>query len=239
MSDRQVMRVAAWAGAAAVVASLAGGCGGYGSGPPVWVPAEQRLMVEAPTAGETVLPRDRPFNIHTRQSSQKPGPVGEAESTAEAEPNGRASASAKASKGGTAEALFQLGQMIEYHGDGPAKAAVQLSFRVQHELAAEPPDADSAANLSLTATVRDSSGQVIWKLNLDTVSSDGAQGRTERREVREFAFAVEPGKAYQIVLQGQVNVTPSEQAAASAVLRVDDLQMRIGVEPAATTQAGR
>ena len=215
------------------------GCeGGMGFAPSVRVPAEQRQVADAASLGKTVdLPKDQPFNIHVKQSTQNPGANGTAQGTADANGWGEASCSAEVTDGGAATGEFHIGQAIDYHGDVPMTAAVKMTFKLTHELNAEPIVAGTLAQLVLAASVRDATGRVTPKIPMESLSSDDSPGKATRSDAREFSFVMEPGGSYQIVLDGSGNATSEGRAKATAKVNVRDLQIAIAFSraPAPTT----
>jgi hypothetical protein len=227
-------RIGRWS-VTTVVAALAGltGCGGgMDLGSSVRVPAEQRQIVEASSAGkEITLPKDQPFNIHLKQSTQTPGANGSAQGTADANGWGDASCSAVVADGGAATGEFHIGQAIDYRGDAPMKTAVKLSFKLNHELNAEPIAVGTVAQLALTISVRDSSGRVSPKMAVEALSSDDAPGKAGRSDTRDFSFVMEPGRSYQILLDGNVSAASDAHAKATAKMAVSGLQMEMAFSP--------
>lgn len=202
-------------------------------GPSVRVPVEQRQVVEATSVGKTVnLPKDQPFNIHVKQSTQSPGADGTAQGKADAQASGEASCSAEGAGGGAATGEFHIGQAIDCRSDVPMKAAVRLSFDLTHELDAEPIATGTLAQLSLAACVRDSSGRVNPKIAMESLSSDDAPGKGARSDAREFSFVMEPGGSYQILLDGSVNATSDTHGKARAKLSLKDFQVTVTFSPA-------
>jgi len=104
---------------------------------------------------------------------------------------------------------------------------VKMTFKLAQMLDATPRSGDGIATLALTALVRDADGHVFPKFVIETLSSDEAAGRGSRSEIREFAFTMEPGRSYQVLLSGQTTVTTEPDTTASARLEIQDLEMTI------------
>jgi len=213
---------------AACAVGLAGCSGDMDLGSSIRVPAEKRQVVEGSAIGQTVnLPKDRPFNIHVKESSQNPGSQGTAQGAADANGWGEASGSAVAGDGGTAAGRFSIGQAIEYRGSSPMQASVKVAFDVHTELNAEPPESAAVGQVSLTAFVRDSMGKVHPRIALDSLSSDSAPGKATRSESREFSFVMEPERNYEVVFQGAVTATTEMGTKAAAKVAIGALRMHI------------
>ncbi|MBN1491705.1 MAG: hypothetical protein JXA69_17460 [Phycisphaerae bacterium] len=225
-SERRVERTIAGLAALALVAAL--GCSGMDFGPPTRVPVDQRQAVDASAVGSSVsLPKDRAFNVHFKQSNQNPGSDGTARGSADADGAGTAACATEASNGGSAAGEFQIGHAMDSRAEVPVRAAVKLTFKLAQELDASPRSGSGMATLALTAFVRDSEGRIFPKFAVEALTSDEAAGRGSRSETREFAFTMEPGKSYQILLAGQVNVTTEADTRAMAQLEIEDLEMAI------------
>ncbi len=209
----------------------------------VRVPPEQRQTLEGNLVGKILtLPKDQPFNIHVKQSSQNPGANGAAQGAADANGWGEASCSVTADKGGAATARFDIGQAVEYRGSAPIKATVKVSYDLTHELSASPAEPETAVNLMISAFVRDSTGRIHPKPTVESLSSDDAPGKGSRAEKREFGFILEPGVDYQILLQGSLSATTGNNGTAAGRIALSKLQMDIAFSPApppATAPAAR
>jgi hypothetical protein len=205
------------------------GCSGDTDiGSSIRVPADQRQVVESSALGQLVdLPKDRPFNIHSKESSQNPGSQGTAQGAADANGWGEASGAAVAGEGGTASGQFSVGQAIDYRGTAPLQATVKVTFKVSHELSAEPPSSSAVGQIALTAFVRDSMGKVHPRIALESLSSDSAPGKASRSEAREFRFVMEPERSYHIVFHGSVSATTQTGTKATAKASINDLKMNI------------
>jgi len=211
-------------------AGLAVGLAGCGAGmdfaPSVRVPPEQRQVITESFVGkEVVLPKAQPFNIHVKQSAQNPGANGTAQGVADANGWGEASCSTSAGDGGSATGEFRIGQAIDYRSDVPVTVAVRVSFKLVHELTAEPVAPGNLAQLSLTVAVRDSTGRVNRKIPMESLSSDDSPGKATRSDVREFTFVMAPDTSYQITLDGNASAASERGGRAGANLVVNNLQM--------------
>lgn len=202
------------------------------------VPAEQNHVIaaSAPAAAPLSLPEDRPFAIHTKQSSQNPGAAGQAESQADATPAGAALCTAQAANGGSATANFVIGQRIDNRSPHAQKATIEVEFDVADELAADKtPAPQTVASAELTLVVLDGKRRSLARMPILQSTSDTAAGAVRSHDQRRIAVSFDPDQSYDVVLHGKVEASSSTDQSSQARIELKQLRMRLSFSPSAAT----
>lgn len=213
------------------------GCGGMDFGGEIRVPADQRHVLAADSASsdQILLPGDRTFNIHLKNSSQNPDAEGQARGDSDATAEGNAMCVAEADNGGSAMAEFKLGHRIDHQSKKQQVVTIQTEFELEQSIDASPlPAAETLASMNLMLVILDSKSRSVASLNITQTTSDSALSSTKATSRPSIRVVFEPDQSYNIVLFGKVDASSAQSQKASARLSVRNLKMRLTFAPAVT-----
>ncbi len=223
-----------------VLAALLPGCGGSDFGGEISMPPGQQhvLRSEQIDAAPLNLPADRAFNIHIKESQQCPGADGRAGASSDATADGQAFCQAEASNGGSASADFNIGHRIVNRTGSAQSVRIQLEYQLSQEIEASPvPTARTQGIAHMDLVVLDSHKRSIAKMAVVHATSDEATATVSSREQRVLAVQFEPGRSYDVMLFGKVDVATDTGQKAVARLEIAQLTMRLTFSPAETQPA--
>ncbi len=210
-----------------MLALMASGCQGGGGRASIRVPTEQQHDF----SGDTVrLPEERAFNIHLKQSSQNPGPEGEARGASDATSDGTAYARAEAVRGGESSAEFTLGHRVNHQSDRAHEVAILVEYTLEQSVSADdPPEAGTRAEAVLQLIVQDQKRRQVAQMPLVTLNSDDARESGSSAEKRHLKLTFEPATSYDVYLFGKIDATSSKSQEAAGELKISNLKLRFEV----------
>jgi len=213
------------------------GCGGMDFGGDIRVPADERHVLAAgsPSTDQILLPGDRTFNIHLKNSSQNPGTDGSARGDSDATPEGNAFCVAEVANGGFAMAEFKIGHRIDHQTEKRQEVTIRAEFELEQSIeASQIPAAETLASENLVLGVLDSRKRFVASLNITQATSDSALSYTQGTRRPSIRVIFEPDQIYNIILYGKVDASSARTQQASVRVSVRGLKMRLTFAPAET-----